>query len=240
MTDSNDILIDKLSKSYGKKLVIDDINLTIKSGQIFALVGLNGQGKTSLIKSILDLCSVDAGQIKIFDIIASDFRSRSSISYLPEKFSPAKDIKAIEFLKFNQELSSNKDLDLAAVAKLCQQLSLDYAMLDKRVTSYSKGMVQKLGLIASFISNSKLLIMDEPMSGLDPLARVNLKKVMQEYVADKNRTIIFTSHILSDIEQMCQDVAILHDGKIKYSGNIKDLMKNQKINFEEKFLQIIS
>ena len=240
MTDSYAISIDKLSKSYGKKLVIDDIDISIKSGQIFALVGLNGQGKTSLIKSILDLCSVDSGTIKIFDTIASDHNARSGISYLPEKFSPAKDIKAIEFLQFNQKLNSKKNLDIAIVKKLCQQLALDFDLLNKKITSYSKGMVQKLGLIASFISDSKLLILDEPMSGLDPLARVNLRNVMQEYVADKNRTIIFTSHILADIEKICQDIAILHNGKIKYSGKIKGLISGEDLSFEEKFLQIIS
>lgn len=240
MTDSYTISIDKLSKSYGKKLVIDDINISIKSGQIFALVGLNGQGKTSLIKSILDLCSIDSGTIKIFDIVASNHLARSDISYLPEKFSPAKDVKAIEFLKFNQKLSSKKDLDIDIVKKLCQQLALDYDALNKKITSYSKGMVQKLGLVASFMSDSKLLILDEPMSGLDPLARVNLRRVMQEYVANKNRTIIFTSHILSDIEKICQDVAILHNGKIRYSGSIGGLISGENLSFEEKFLQIIS
>lgn len=239
MTDSYAISIDKLSKSYGKKLVIDDINLSIQSGQIFALVGLNGQGKTSLIKSILDLCSVDSGAIRIFDVIVSNHLARSNVSYLPEKFSPSRDLKGIEFLKFNYQLSSSGDLDINKIKKLCLELDLEFDILKQKVTSYSKGMVQKLGLIASFASDSRLLILDEPMSGLDPMARVNLRKVMRQYVDDKNKTIVFTSHILSDIEKLCQDIAILHNGKIKYSGKISELM-SQECDFEGKFLQLIS
>jgi ABC-2 type transport system ATP-binding protein len=242
MTDSPVITINRLSKSYGEKLVIDDISLTIGSGQIFALIGLNGQGKTSLIKSIIDLCSADSGNIKIFGLSSSDPNSRSKLTYLPEKFQPSRDLKAIEFLKFNHKLSGNNtDLDENKIGLLCDQLKLERDMLRKKVTSFSKGMVQKLGLIATFSSNYELLILDEPMSGLDPLARFNLRKIMKDYVENGDRTIIFTSHILSDIESLCRDVAILHNKKIIYSGAIQKLLPQEKnITFEEKFLKIIS
>ena len=234
------IEIVKLTKSYSEKLVIDNIDLKIKSGQIFALIGLNGQGKTSLIKSILDLSGFDSGNISMLGIDSLDPISRAKICYLPEKFQPSADLKGIEFIKFSLSLHNTKiDTDLLKI--LCKELDLDEAFLTKKVTTYSKGMVQKLGLISVFLSNCNLIILDEPMSGLDPKARKNFKNLMVRYIESEEKTIFFTSHILSDIEEICGDIAILHDKKIKYQGDVKDFCaKYEGKSFEDKFLNLIN
>lgn len=230
----------KLTKSYAEKLVINSIDLKVKSGQIFALIGLNGQGKTSLIKSILDLSGFDCGVISIFGVNSLDPSSRTKICYLPEKFQPCVDLKAIEFIKFSLSLHNTK-IDPSLLKSLCEELDLDEALLTKKVTSYSKGMIQKLGLISVFLSNCDLVILDEPMSGLDPKARKNFKNLMARYVKSQEKTIFFTSHILSDIEEICGDIAILHDKKIKYQGEVKDFCtKYEGKSFEDKFLNLIS
>ena len=239
MTNNHAIKIAGLTKSYNEKLVIDNIDLNIEVGRIFSLIGLNGQGKTSLIKSLLSLCSFDEGTISIFGTKSSDHLSRKEICYLPEKFQPSADLKGIEFLKFSAKLHSS-NIDLSLLSDLCQKLDLTHTALQKKVNTYSKGMMQKLGLISVFLSNARLIILDEPMSGLDPKARKNLKNLIVEFSRSQDRTIFFTSHILSDIEEICDEVAIIHDTKIRYCGSIKDFIKNHSgKNFEEKFLNLL-
>lgn len=235
---SKAIKIAGLSKSYHDKLVINNIDLEINPNQIFALIGLNGQGKTSLIKSLLNLVSFDSGHISIYGKSSIDPNSRKDICYLPEKFSPSSDLKGIEFLKFNCQLHK-VNFDLKHLQELCHELDLKEESLLQKVTSYSKGMVQKLGLISVFLTNANLIILDEPMSGLDPKARKNLKDLLVKFAKNKGKTIFFTSHILSDIEEICSDMAIIHDTKIRYCGSVKDFSKNKGKDFEEKFLNII-
>ena len=124
MTSNYALSVVDLFKSYNEKLVIDGANLSLAKGKIHCLVGLNGQGKTSLIKCILDLCSFDSGVINIFGKPSRDHQSRSLISYLPEKFSPSPDIKGIEFLKFSLSLN-NKKINLNDLNDLCNRFSLD-------------------------------------------------------------------------------------------------------------------
>ncbi len=239
MTSDHVVKITGLKKSYHEKLVIDNINLDIKTGQIFSLIGLNGQGKTSLIKSLLDLSSFDSGKVCVFGKDSSDPDSRLNLFYLPEKFQPSADLKGIEFLKFNCNLHGSK-INLKKLKDLCKELDLKEIILHEKVTTYSKGMIQKLGLISAFLSDSDLIIFDEPMSGLDPKARKNLKDLMVGFCKNSNKTIFFTSHILSDIEEICSHVAILHDTKIRYSGEVKDFIKKyQGKSFEDKFLNLI-
>lgn len=217
-------------KSYSTKVVLDGVNLNVEEGEVFGLIGLNGAGKTTMIKTILHLLTQDNGIIKICGIDTINNNSRQNISYLPEKFQPSQQLKVIEFIKI---FSNKENLDINEVERLCDILDLDKKVLTKKISSLSKGMSQKVGLIASFIDNKKLVILDEPMSGLDPKARINLKNLLLEYKNNGN-AIFFSSHILADIDEICDRVAVLHGGKIRFVGTPNELKGKYSVDSLEK------
>lgn len=227
------------SKKNGKiKQVLDKVSFEVKEGEIFGFIGLNGVGKTTLIKIMLDLLDQEHGEIEIFGVSRVLPEARKKICYLPEKFQPSQHLKGEEFLKFVLDFY-NKKYDAAKARQICDNLDLNFAVLKQKVTKYSKGMTQKLGLLAVFLSEANLIILDEPMSGLDPKARIALKK---ELIAYKNsgKTIFFSSHILSDMDEICNSIAVLHDAKIAYSGTPMGFKnKHQEDSLDKAFLKEI-
>ncbi len=233
------LLIESISKSYGKHKVLDDLSFSLKTSEIFGLVGLNGIGKTTLIKCVLQLAHADAGIVKIFDHSATVDSSRQKLAYLPEKFHPSKHLRGYEYLELCLDYYGLK-LNKEEAIQTARDLELDANALDNRISSYSKGMGQKIGLIGAFLSKRPLLILDEPMSGLDPKARIALKKKLLSY-RDAGNTIFFSSHILADIDEICDRVAIIHDTKIRYLGTpsgFKDEYPDESL--EASFLQAIA
>ena len=216
MSIHNPLDIINISKQFNK-MVLDDVNFSVQQNQIFGFIGLNGQGKTTLIKIILDLLDQDVGEITIFGKSRVLPEARSKICYLPEKFQPALYQTGFEFLSFVLSFYQKK-LDEVEAYKICQNLDLSYQVLHDKISKYSKGMTQKLGLLAVFLSGADLIILDEPMSGLDPLARIALKKELLDY-RSKNKTIFFSSHILSDIDEICNQIGVLHNSKLRYLGS---------------------
>lgn len=230
------LVINKIHKSFKKHKVLDGVSLKVKPGTIHGLVGLNGIGKTTLIKIILGLLSEDSGEVSIFGKSNVSLIAKGNIAYLPEKFQPSPFLKGREFLKLSVEQYKKKYNHKLAV-ELCKTLDLDESALDKRISSYSKGMGQKLGLISIFLFNVKFLILDEPMSGLDPSARIFLKNKLKEY-KDGGGTVFFSSHILADIEEIADTIDVLHDGTIHYNGDVNKFVKGSK-NLEHAFLKVI-
>lgn len=210
------LTIANISKQFGSQQVLNDISLTVKQGEIFGLIGLNGIGKTTLIKTILDLLCADTGTISIFGVRSTQPKSRKHLTYLPEKFMPTGYLKGKEFLKLSLSYSQ-KPVDNMLLDPIAQMLSFDLHNLPNTISHYSKGMAQKLGLISAFMCDTPLLVLDEPMSGLDPLARIGLKQLFQETKA-KGHSIFFSSHILSDIEEMCDNIGVIHNGTLLYTG----------------------
>lgn len=218
--DTHPLTIDAISKTYGSHAVLENISFTLKPGEIFGLVGLNGIGKTTLIKIILDLSKADSGQARIFGQPGTTVKAREKISYLPEKFSPSRYLKGMEHLKLALSYYGQKlDTDLAR--QMAVDLDLDPAALDRKVGSYSKGMGQKLGLIGAFMVDQPFMILDEPMSGLDPRARIKLKDVMLR-AKGQGKTLFFSSHILSDIDEICDRIGIIHNRSLVYLGTAKE------------------
>lgn len=233
------LTINNISKSYDDKQILDKLSMQINMGEIFGLIGLNGIGKTTLIKCILQLTHADSGTATIFDIDASKDKSRHNLAYLPEKFHPSKYLLGYEYLEMCLDYYGIK-LDKIKAQECAKDLELDVDALKRRISSYSKGMGQKIGLIGAFLSERPLLILDEPMSGLDPKARIALKKKLNKY-KDAGNTIFFSSHILADIDEICDRVAIIHDAKIRYIGtpdNFKQEYPDSSL--ENSFLQAIS
>lgn len=221
----------EISKSFGEKLVLDKIDFEVRENEIFGFIGLNGVGKTTLIKVILDLLDQDDGEVEIFNVSRVLPEARKSLCYLPEKFHPSSHLKGKEFLKFVLSFY-NKKLDLEKARKICDNLDLKFEVLDQKVTKYSKGMTQKLGLLAVFLSEANLVILDEPMSGLDPKARIALKRELLDY-KKAGKTVFFSSHILSDMDEICDSIAVLNNAKIAYCGTpqgFKDIHKQDSLD----------
>jgi len=205
-----------ITKHYGATQVLCDLDLEISRGEFFGLVGMNGAGKTTLIKCLLDFCALDGGSIEIFGVSHRLTVARNPLAFLPERFMPPYYLTGQDFLKYMLKLQSlpYDPLDAAAILTA---LDLDFSALTRPVRTYSKGMTQKLGLAACFLASKDLYVLDEPMSGLDPKARALLKAHLQE-LRTTGRTLFFSSHALADVEEICDRMAILHDGKIRFIG----------------------
>ena len=230
--------IQDIVKRFGKQEVLRQVSFEVKPGEIYGLVGLNGAGKTTLIKIILGLLRQDTGSALINGKPASDPATRQELSFLPEKFQPSAMLYGHEFLKLTLAYYGkpyDKQLGHDAVATL----DLDPLALDKKVAKYSKGMGQKLGLASAFLTQTPLLILDEPMSGLDPRARIHLKDAMLNYTK-AGHTIFFTSHILSDMDEICDRITVLHEGTIRFTGTPATFKKKHgHEHLERAFLQAI-
>jgi ABC-2 type transport system ATP-binding protein len=229
--------ISQISKTFLKP-VLREVSLAVQHNEIFGFIGLNGQGKTTLIKIILDLLDQDEGQVEIFGVLRELPKAREKICYLPEKFQPSIHQKGEEFLKFVLDFYGKK-FDSEKARQVCLNLDLSFEVLKQKISKYSKGMTQKLGLLATFLSEAEIVILDEPMSGLDPKARIALKR---ELIAYKNsgKTIFFSSHILSDMDEICDSIAVLNDSKIVYHGSPKSFKdKHREDSLDKAFLKQI-
>lgn len=205
-----------LVKRYGKQTVLDGISLDINRGEFFGLVGVNGAGKTTLIKSLLDLSEIQAGSIEIFGEPHTRTSSREHLAYLPERFTPPYFAKAREFLDYLARLHGGS-YDADEVEQCLRVLDLETAALEKPVRALSKGMGQKLGLASVLLSGKQLLVLDEPMTGLDPKSHARLK-VHLDAIRAGTQTVFFCSHNLADVASLCDRVAVLHQGTLRFCG----------------------
>ncbi len=232
------IRISGLTKRFGKSEVLHGVDLKLERGEFLGLAGVNGAGKTTLLKCLLDFCAVDAGRIELFGLRHTDPRSREQLAFLPERFVPPYYLTGRDFLSFMLRLQRRR-YDESAVAGMLAALDLDPGALAKPVRAYSKGMTQKLGLAACFLAERELYILDEPTSGLDPKARACVKAILAQLRA-AGRTLLFTSHALVDIEEICDRMVVLHRGVPYFSGAPRALCEHYgEISTETAFLRCI-
>lgn len=232
------IKIDKLCKSFTGDQVLNEIDLNVSSGEFRGLIGVNGAGKTTMIKCLLDFCNVSSGKIEIFGSRHTDKESRENLVYLPERFVPPYYLTGKDFLVYMAELHG-VEYSSKKVTDLFETLDLDISALSKPVRNFSKGMAQKLGLAACLVSEKDLLVLDEPMSGLDPKARAYLKQHLLE-LKQAGKTVFFSTHMLADIEVLCDRIAILHEGRIRFSGTTEECTEMfQATNLEQAYLTCV-
>lgn len=228
----------RVSKRFGKQPALRSVTFTVPSGSIFGLIGLNGAGKTTLIKCLLDFTFPDSGDIHIFSKPATDATARVPLAYLPERFIPPSYLTGLEYLQLMSRLygvkMENQRIEAAVAA-----IDLEPKYLSKRVGSYSKGSGQKLGIAAVLLSERNLLVLDEPMSGLDPRARARLKAEIKA-AHRRGATVLFSSHSLADIEELCDSFTLLHEGGIRYIGGAEELCARTGANtLDAAFLKAI-
>ncbi|MGC2856814.1 ABC transporter ATP-binding protein [Novispirillum sp. DQ9] len=212
---SRPLVVDDVRAGYGAREVLHGVGFAVEPGEVFGLIGLNGVGKTTLIRGILGLTPA-RGTLSLFGRPNAEPAARRGLFYLPEKYMPAAQLTGWEHLEIAQGWLDGP-LDRDAARALAEGLALEPAALDRRVRTYSKGMGQKLGLVAALLSRLPLLILDEPMSGLDPRARVRLKDHLKAYRGE-GRSVFFSSHVLADVEEICDRIGVLHGGRLLYCG----------------------
>ena len=227
-----------LEKRFGRQRALAGVGLEVAAGAAAGLVGANGAGKTTFIKCALDLCAYDAGRVEIFGLDSRQTAARTRLAYVPERFVPPYYLLGREFLAMTLELGGAK-YDPARAQALAAELELEPLALERPVRQLSKGMTQKLGLTACFLLDRDLYVLDEPMSGLDPAGRVAVKSVLARLNRD-GRALFFTSHVLSDVEELCSTIAVLDHGTLRFRGAPAELCRRfGEDSLERAFLKCI-
>lgn len=222
------IKIEKLNRSFQphfwhkKKQILKNIDLEIKKGEIFGFLGPNGAGKTTTIKVITGLLKADSGTILIDGKSAGSIKAKKMIGFLPESPYFYDHLTGIEFLQFHDQLCGSMQKN-DGIMKLMQKLNIDQAR-DIQIKQYSRGMLQRLGLVQALLNDPEILVLDEPLSGLDPIGRKDFKDIILEY-KKSGKTVFFSSHILPDAEQICDSIGILINGEMKLVGELNEVLK---------------
>lgn len=231
--------ISRLVKRFDGTAAINGINLTVHSGEVLGIVGPNGAGKTTTIKAILGLLDIDSGSIELFgekDLQKPNIRRR--LGYMPESPRFFQHLTGRELITLAGELHGlDKKTLQARVHELLETVSLSKAA-DRQIGTYSKGMLQRVCLAQALVNEPELLLLDEPLDGLDPLGRIEMRSILEKIKAS-GTAIVVNSHILSDVETTCSHVAIMHMGEIMLSGTVKEVVPKGK-TLEEIFLANVS
>ena len=218
---NNILKIENLTKSYGKNLVLKDINLEIKEGSIFGLIGPNGAGKSTLMKSILGLVKKDSGKITLYGKEVNEKNQKETNRNLGS---------LIEAPSFYDHLTAYDNLDLICDMKNINKDKIDKTLRDvglikskdKKVREFSLGMKQRVGIAIALIGNPKFLILDEPINGLDPYGIEEMRDLFKSIVKNSNTSILISSHILDEIEKISTHIGILKNGSLTYSGSLEE------------------
>lgn len=232
------IEIKNVSKTYnGKKKVLKNISFKIESGEIFAFIGHNGAGKTTMIKSIMGILDFEEGDILVDNksIKEEPLECKRIMAYVADNPDLYENMKAIDFINFICDMYEvSEDIRRENTLKYAKMFEIEDKLNDD-ISSFSHGMKQKVALIAALAHNPKVLIMDEPFVGLDPKAVYDMKEIMRD-MAKHGKTIFFSTHILDVAEKLCDRVAIIKDGTIVKVGKMKDIKGDESL--EQVFLEL--
>jgi ABC-2 type transport system ATP-binding protein len=208
----------------------------VKKGSVFGFIGPNGAGKTSTVKMLVGLSHPTAGEILVQGKTPKDMEVRSIIGFMPESPTFYQYLTGYEFLDFIATLFKIKDKE-HRIESVLKEVDLTHAK-DKTIRTFSKGMLQRLGLAQAIINNPEILFLDEPLDGLDPLGRAEVKKIINA-LRQKGKTIFINTHILGDVEEICDTVGIIDKGELLATGSPKELRKDHK-DLETAFVDLIT
>ncbi len=229
--------VKNLNKNFGKKKAVDNVSFKIESGDIFGFIGPNGAGKTTTIKMIVGILEADSGEVTIngINLHEDEIAAKAVMAYVADNPDLYDYLKGIEYLNFiagvyNVEQKTKDEL----IEKYAKDLDI-FKNLGDPIGSYSHGMKQKLALVSALLHQPKLLILDEPFVGLDPVASHKLKGYLKELCASGS-TVLFSTHVLEVAEKLCNKIGIIKNGKIIKVGKTKDITKDESL--EDVFLEL--
>ncbi len=231
--------IKSFSKTYkGNKKAVDNLNLSIESGDIYGFIGHNGAGKSTTIKSIVGVLDYEEGDILIdgHSVKEEAVICKKMIAYIPDNPDLYEHLTGIQYLNFVSDIFqvSRKDRE-ESISKYADMFEITAALGDS-ISSYSHGMKQKLAIISALVHKPRLMVLDEPFVGLDPKASLTLKNIMKE-MCDDGYAIFFSTHVLDVAEKLCNKIAIINHGKLVAAGNTEELIKDKSL--EHLFMEVV-
>ena len=232
------LTVESISKRFGKALAVDALTFSVAEGEVLGIIGPNGAGKTTTIKMILGLLEPDSGRISLFGKAIVDPEVRRRIGYMPETPTFYNNLTGRELLTYVGQLFNLSSVHTKTRSlELLHRLGLSDAA-DRQLKTYSKGMLQRLCLAQALINRPHLLFLDEPLDGLDPVGRIEMKEILLEIKQD-GTAIVFNSHILSDVEQISDRIAIINKGSLLKLESVKKLVPKGR-SLEEVFIETIA
>ena len=205
-------------------LALDGLNLTVENGEVFGFLGPNGAGKSTTIKTVVGLIQPSSGQVSLFGKPVSNIESRKRVGYLPENPALYDFLTAREYLTVVGRVCGMSRQEIAREGDRVLEL-LDLRQAERRkIRTYSKGMVQRLGLAQALLHNPDLYIFDEPMSGLDPIGRALVKEILRD-LKRQGKTVFFSTHVTADVEAVCDRVGVIVSGRLQAVNQVRDLME---------------
>ena len=238
MKSGSAVYIDSVSRSFGSVKAVDGLSLVLAPGEIVGFLGTNGAGKTTTIKMTLGLLAPTSGTVKVLGGDPSDSRVRAHIGYMPEVATYYPYLDARELLSFYGGICG---LDAKTVRKRTDELLDAVGLADaakRPLKTYSKGMLQRAGIAQALLNDPDILVLDEPFTGLDPLARIHFRELLLD-LKRRGKTVFFSSHELGETELLCDRVAIMKKGHCVYQGPVKDLAGDGAANLERLFLRTL-
>lgn len=223
-----------LTKAYKKRAVVDDFTLSVDV-PIFGFLGQNGAGKTTIMKMTVGLLAPTHGTITIDGALSSHPIFKKKLGYMPETPYFYEHMTALEFMSFCDQLFEHPGNDIAHYEELLKKVGI-FGARNYEIRTYSKGMRQRLGFAQALVNDPEYLFLDEPLDGLDPIGRREMKEVMID-LKKEGRRVFLNTHILADVEEICDEVGIIHKGKLLYAGSVKAFCEGKPL--EERFMEVV-
>jgi len=233
--------VKSLMKSYtkGESWQNNDINLEIKSGEIVGFLGMNGMGKTTLLKAVTGIHSFESGSVEVngFDLLAKPLEAKAEMGFVPDNHSTLEKMTGREYVNFSADIYGvPTELRQERIKAYLEIFNLEYAF-DRQIKSYSHGMKQKIAIMASFIHAPKLWVLDEPLVGLDVASQREVLTILMD-AKKRNSSVFFSSHNLDIVERICDRAIVIHDGVIIKEFDIIEFKKTSKRSLEEEFIEL--
>ena len=235
---STAVLIEDVTRAFGETKAVNGLSLKLSAGEVMGFLGTNGAGKTTTIKMLLGLLAPTSGSVRVFGGVPSDPRVRARVGYMPEVATYYPYLNARELLAFYGGICG---LDAKTIRTRSDELIESVGLADaakRPLKTYSKGMLQRAGIAQALLNDPDILVLDEPFTGLDPLARIHFRELLRG-LRERGKTIFFSSHELGETELLCDRVAIMKKGHCVYQGPVKDIAGDGATNLERLFLKTL-